>query len=561
MSQAEFDSLSGLKSDMLHANNLYNKQKLIRVLAASSAIGANMSKKLFKSTLTVGGNTLLSRILGLIRDIVFASVFRVGAGTDAFFVAFRIPNFLRRLFAEGAFSQAFVPVLAEYKAKNDETEVKTLVSNVAGTLGGILIMISVIGVIAAPILILVISTGFRFSEGNQYALSVEMLRITFPYIFFISLTAFAGAILNSYGRFAVPAFTPVLLNLSLIGCAIWLAPLMDKPIIALAWGVFIAGIAQLAFQFPFLRKLGFLSLPRWGWHHAGVQKIVRLMLPAIFGSSVVQINLLFDTLIASFLATGSVTWLYYSDRLVEFPLGVFGIALATVILPKLSQQHAEASPEKFSSTLDWALRMVILIGLPAMVGLFLLAGPMLVALFQHGAFSANDVQMASLSLMAYAVGLPGFILIKVLAPGFYARQDTRTPVRIGIIAMLANMAMNLLFVIPLVQSGFSGPHMGLALAPSIAAYLNAGLLYRKLRRRGIYTPHGGWGTWWFRLLAALVVMAGVIWLMRAGLSEWLAWGLSQRILQLLLCILAGALSYFATLWLLGVRPTDLLMQK
>jgi putative peptidoglycan lipid II flippase len=491
---------------------------------------------------------------------VFASIFRVGAGTDAFFVAFRIPNFLRRLFAEGAFSQAFVPVLAEYKSKNDETEVKMLVSNVAGTLGAILFVVSLLGVLAAPVLILVFAPGF-VDEPSKYSLGVQMLRITFPYLLFISLTAFAGAILNSYGKFAVPAFTPVLLNVSLIACALWLSPHMAQPVVALAWGVFIAGIAQLLYQLPHLKKLGLLMRPRWGWHHAGVRKIIRLMLPAIFGSSVVQINLLFDTLIASFLATGSVTWLYYSDRLVEFPLGVFGIALATVILPKLSKQHAEAAPEKFSATLDWALRMVILIGLPAMVGLFLLAGPMLAALFQHGAFSANDVQMASLSLMAYATGLPGFILIKVMAPGFYARQDTRTPVRIGIIAMLANMAMNVLFVVALVSYDFQGPHMGLALATALSAYLNAGLLYRQLRLLGIYTPQRNWGIWWLRVLVGLLVMAGVIWLLRAGLSDWLAWGIAKRILQLLLCILAGAMSYFATLWLLGVRPANLQLQR
>jgi len=516
-----------------------------------------MSKKLLSSTLTVGGNTLLSRILGLARDIVFASVFRVGAGTDAFFVAFRIPNFLRRLFAEGAFSQAFVPVLAEYKTNKEEAEVRALVSHVAGTLGGILFLVSIIGVIAAPILITVISGGFILNEDNQYALSVEMLRITFPYILFISLTAFAGAILNSYGRFAVPAFTPVLLNISLIACAIWLAPQMDEPIIALAWGVFIAGIAQLAFQFPFLRRLGLLPRPRWGWRHEGVRKITRLMMPAIFGSSVVQINLLFDTLIASFLATGSVTWLYYSDRLVEFPLGVFGIALATVILPKLSQQHAESSPEKFAATIDWALRLVVLIGLPAMAGLFLLAAPMLATLFQHGEFTPNDVQMASLSLMAYALGLPGFILIKVMAPAFFARQDTKTPVRIGIIAMLANMGLNLLFVVPLVQYGFAGPHMGLALATALSAYINAGLLYRRLRQQGIYQPHPGWAGWWIKVILALIVLIVAILSVRAELLIWSQWDLFTRITQLCLCIAAGALSYFAVLALLGLRPKHL----
>ena len=512
-----------------------------------------MSKKLVKSTVTVSGMTLLSRILGFIRDMVVARIFGAGLGTDAFFVAFKIPNFMRRLFAEGAFSQSFVPVLSEYKTQCEHDEVKRLADDVAGTFGAILLLITIIGVLAAPLLIAVFAPGF-LDEPGKYDLATEMLRFTFPYIFFISLTAFAGGILNTYGRFGVPAFTPVLLNLVLISCALWLAPQMDKPIMALAWGVFFAGIAQLLFQFPFLARLKLLPRPRFNRKSEGVQKIKTLMIPAIFGSSVAQINLLLDTLIASFLVTGSVTWLYFSDRLVEFPLGVFGIALATVILPNLSKQHAASSTEAFSRTLDWALRWVLIVGTPAMVGLFLLAGPMLATLFQYGAFSQHDVEMASRSLMAYSFGLMGFILVKVLSPGFFARQDTKTPVKIGIIAMVANMVMNLILVFPLA-------HAGLALATSLSAFLNAFLLFRVLRREGVYTPESGWLKLLLQVLVANLAMATLLWWGASDLQAWFAWSGWQRSMQLLFWIVAGAVLYFAVLLLSGVKFRQLWQQK
>lgn len=515
-----------------------------------------MTTKLFKSTVTVSSMTLISRVLGLIRDVVFANLFKVGLGTDAFFVAFRIPNFLRRLFAEGAFSQAFIPVLSEYKTQREHDEVQNLADHVAGTLGGILFIITVVGVVAAPVLVMIFAPGF-LNDVAKADLTAQMLRITFPYLLFISLVAFAGGILNSYGRFGVPAFTPVFLNLSLIGAAIWLSPRMEEPVVALAWGVFIAGIVQLLFQLPFLAQIKILPRPRWGWHHEGVRKILLLMMPAIFGSSVVQINLLFDTLIASFLATGSVTWLYYSDRLVEFPLGVFGIALATVILPSLSRQHTESSPEHFTRTLDWALRWVMLIGVPAMVGLFLLAGPLLATLFQHGEFGGDDVNMASLSLMAYALGLPAFILIKVLATGFYARQNTRTPVRVGIIAMLVNMVLNVVIVVPLVKTGYEGPHAGLALATSASAFLQALILYRILRRDDVYQPQTGWPLFLIRILVAAAAMVAVLVLFTGDLAHWLAWGWFERSWHLLMWVSAGAGTYFIVLWILGLRLNKL----
>jgi putative peptidoglycan lipid II flippase len=500
---------------------------------------------------------MLSRVLGFARDMVFANQFGAGAGTDAFFVAFKIPNFLRRLFAEGAFSQAFVPVLSEYKSRRTLAEVRRLVADVSGSLGAVLLLLTLLAVLGAYPLVSVFAPGFTGDEV-KFALTAEMLRITFPYLLFISLTALAGGILNTYGRFAVPAVTPVWLNLSLIACAFWLTPLFEQPVVGLAWGVFIAGVLQLVFQFPSLWRLGLLTRPRWGWYDEGVKRIMKLMLPAIFGSSVAQINLLLDTIIASFLVTGSVSWLYYSDRLVEFPLGVFGIALATVILPSLSQKHAEADPQAFSRTLDWALRWVFLIGTPAMLGLILLAAPMLTTLFQYGEFAPGDVEMAALSLMAYGLGLLGFMLVKVLAPGFYARQDTRTPVRFGIYAMVANMVMNLLFVVPMAMTGMSGPHAGLALATSLAAFVNAGLLFRYLRKNGIYAAQPGWLLFVVRLVIANAGMAALLWWGRGSLPQWFAWGAGERALHLGGLVLLGMAAYFALLLLLGIRPRMLL---
>lgn len=511
-----------------------------------------MSKKLLKSTATVGSMTMISRVLGLVRDMVIARGFGAGVGADAFFVAFKIPNFLRRLFAEGAFSQAFVPVLSEYKAQRSHDEVRGLVDNVVGVLGGVLFLVTLVGILAAPVLVTIFAPGF-LSEAKKFDLAAGMIRLTFPYLLFISLTALAGGILNSFGRFGVPAFTPVFLNLSLIAAALWLAPYMAEPVTALAWGVLLAGIVQLAFQLPYLRGLRLLPRPRFSLRDPGVRRVARLMLPGIFGSSVAQINLLFDTLIASFLVTGSISWLYYSDRLMEFPLGVFGIALATVILPRLSLQHAMASLNDFSRTLDWALRWVVLIGTPAACGLIILAAPMLMTLFQYGAFDLQDVQLARLSLMAYALGLPGFILIKVLAPAFYARQDTRTPVRIGVIAMLANMAMNVAFVIPMVIWKLPGPHAGLALATSLAAFLNAGLLFRRLRRDDCFQPGAGWWPLLIRVGLASLCMLLVLGLGVSDLPVWHEREWLVRLGYLLMWVLVGALSYAGCLWLCGLR--------
>ncbi len=511
---------------------------------------------LLKSTSVVGGMTLGSRILGFVRDVVFARFFGAGTGMDVFVVAFQIPNFLRRLFGEGAFSQAFGPVLSEYKTQREPGEVRELVSRVSGTLGTVLLLVTVLGVLLAPLLILLFSSGFR-ADADKYELAVQMLRLTFPYILFISLTALAGGVLNTYGRFAVPAFTPVLLNLSLIGAALLLAPRMDNPGVGLAWGVLIAGVAQLCFQLPFLRRLGMAVRPRWGAAHSGVRQIMVLMLPAIFGSSVAQLNLLIDRHIASYLQTGSISWLYYSDRLMEFPLGVFAIALATVILPRLSHRHAQSNPAAFSNTLDWALRMTALVAVPAGVALFVLAGPILATLFQHGAFDARDTLMSRYSLMAYALGLLGFTLVKVLAPGYFARQDTRTPVRVGVIAMVANIFMNFALVFAMVRAGFVAPHAGLALATGLSAMLNAGMLLRGLRKSGVYQPGRGWAALGLRVLLATAAMVAVLLALSGSVQPWLEWSLGQRVGRLSLCIVCGTLAYAAGLLIAGVRPSQL----
>ena len=507
-------------------------------------------RALLAAAARAGGGTLASRVLGFVRDVVIARAFGASAETDAFFVAFRLSNLLRRLFAEGAFSQAFVPVLTEYRETRGHEEVRELAASVSGVLGAILLLVSALGVVAAPILILVFAPGFIGTEA-KYELTVQLLRVTFPYLFFISLTALAAGILNTYGRFGVPAFTPALLNLSLIGAALVLAPRMEEPIFALALGVLVAGVVQLAFLLPFLASLRLLVAPRLKWAHEGVRRIARLLLPAVFGASVAQINIQIDTLIASFLVTGSISWLYFSDRIVEFPLGVFGIALATAVLPSLSARHARQEPEAFSRTLDWALRWVVTIGVPAAVGLGMLSAPIVTTLFHYGVFDDHDVGMTSLSLVAYSAGLVGFIFVKVLAPGFFARQDTRTPVRIAVVALLANVVLNLALVLPL-------RHAGLALATSLAAYLNAALLFRELRRSGVYRPMPGWRAIWIRTLASSLAMAAALWWFAGENAFWREAAVWERALHLAAAVLGGALLYGLAQWALGFRPRDLI---
>lgn len=494
--------------------------------------------------------TMISRVLGLIRDVVVAGYFGASGASDAFFVAFKIPNFLRRLFAEGAFAQAFVPVLSEYRSQRDLTAVQFLVNRTAGSLGFVLLLVTLLGSIGSPLLAMLFAPGFYLSGSESFGLAADMLRITFPYLMLISLTAFCGAILNSYERFAVPAFTPVLLNVCLIGSAVYLSPLFDPPIMALAWGVLMAGTVQLLFQLPFLARLRLLPVPQAGWKDEGVRRILKLMLPALFGVSVAQINLLLDTVLASFLQTGSVSWLYYSDRLAELPLGVFGIAIATVILPSLSRKHAEKSGDEFAKMLDWAVRMVLLIGIPSAVALILLAEPLLTTLFHYGEMTDRDVSMAAMSLRAYGLGLLAFMLIKVLAPGYFSRQDTKTPVKIAVKAMVANMVFNLILIFPLA-------HAGLALATALSAFMNAGWLLHGLIKQGVFKWQSGWLKWSLQLVCANALMAAVILLFAPAASDWLSAGLWQRVEWMFLLVAGAVLVYCASLILSGVRMRHL----
>ncbi len=508
-----------------------------------------MGLRLLGSTVTVGGMTSISRVLGLLRDIVIARLFGAGVGMDAFIVAFRIPNFCRRLFAEGAFLQAFVPVLAEYRERRSDAEVQALLDQTAASLGLILLLVTALGILLAPLLILVFAPGFASGDA-RYPLASGMLRITFPYILFISLTAFAAGILNTWQRFAIPALTPALLNISLIGCAILLAPRLAEPVTALAWGVLIAGVAQLLLQLPFLHRLGKLPRPRLHCDPVGLRRILRLLVPAIYGVSIVQINLLVDTLMASFLVQGSISWLYFSDRLMEFPLGVFGVALATVILPNLAREHAHDSHQGFVSMLAWGLRWVWLIALPASLGLILLAEPLLYSFFHYDRYSVHDVQMSARSLCAYALGLPAFILVKILAAGFFSRQQMGLPVRAATIAMFANILFNLLLIVPLA-------HAGLALATSLSGCLQAWLLFRMLRRQGlVHVPVEGW-RFFVRLLLATALMSGFLLGIGGLLQDWALWHALQRVGILLLLVVGGMLVYLCGLYLTGLRPRHL----
>jgi putative peptidoglycan lipid II flippase len=505
------------------------------------------SPSLLRSSSIVSAMTLISRILGLVRDMLVASYF--GARADAFLVAFKIPNFFRRLFAEGAFSAAFVPVLSEYKVQ--EKDIKGLVKGVSGTLLAILAPFTIAAVAAAPILTWVFAPGFA-DDVDKFALTSDLLRITFPYLLLISLTAFYGSVLNTYGQFAIPAVTPVLLNFCLIVATLYFTPWFDEPLMALAWGVLLAGVTQLAFQLPFVMKLGLLALPKPAFADVGVRRILKLMVPALFGVSVSQINMLLDILLASFLESGSVSWLYYSDRLTQLPLGIFAIALAVVILPSLSQKHAAQNKQQFVVTLDWGVRIVLLVGLPAALALIVLAEPLMMTIFYRGELTIYDIQKMSMSLQAYSAGLLAFMLIKVLAPGFYARQDTKTPVKIGIKAMVVNMALN----VPLV---LAMAHVGLALATTLSAYLNAFLLFMGLRKLGYYQSQPGWWVWVMRIVVSCVVMVALIYLINPNSQAWLMFSEWQRMAWTLLLVVVGVLSYGISLLVLGVRPRHLLM--
>ncbi len=501
----------------------------------------------------------MSRIFGYLRDAVIMITFGASGLTDAFLVAFRLPNFLRRLFAEGAFTQALVPVLAEFREKRSAAELKTLTDRTAGTLAVVLAGVTAAGVLLAPILIRLFAPGFS-ADAPRLELATQMLRITFPYIFFISLTALAGGILNCFGRFGVPAFTPILLNLSLIAAALWLAPTMESPITALAWGVLIAGVAQLAVQLPFLKRLGLLPRPSLGFRDEGVRRIMRLMSPAIFGASVVQVNLLIDTLIASFLAAGSISWLYIADRFIELPVGLFAVAIATVLLPRLARHYAAREAEQFNAALNWGVKTEWLIALPCLSGLATLAEPILISLVQYREFTPADTRMALLALLAYAAGLPAFMLIKLLSAAFFARQNTKQPVRIAVIAMIANLIMNLLFVFLWQRTGLAGAHAGLALATSLSAWLNCVLLYRALAAAGISTASGNGGLVWKSVAASLAMGAGLL-ALSPDAAVWSGFSAGLRLAALAALIAFGAALYVATMLALGVRPAQLTVPR
>ena len=510
-----------------------------------------MSKKPLKSTFSVGACTLVSRIFGYLRDAVIFVVFGANAATDAFFVAFRISNFLRRLFAEGAFSQAFIPVMSA-ELEQSEARFHRLIDHVCGLLALMLLFITLIGILLSPWLIHLFAPGFK--DPQQHLLASDLLTITFPYLFFISLTALAGSILNIRQRFAVPALTPAFLNIALILAAVWLAPNMDQPVTALAWGVFIAGLTQLAFQIPFLIAANALPQPKLSGATAAVRRILKLMLPAIFGSSIVQINVLINTMIASYLVVGSISWLYISDRFVELPLALFGIATATVILPMLSKQYVASQHRQFDQTLQWAMKLSLLVSIPAMLGLAALSFAILSTLVQYREFTSLDAHMSALSLMAYAFGLPAFIYIKVLAPGFYARQDTKTPVKIGLVTILINVVLNGFFLWLWSQLQLPAAHAGLALATSIAAYVNAGLLFMLLKRAQVLKPLKNWSALLLKvLLGASGMLALLLWLTPPP-AVWSEWPGPQRFAILCALVGAGLTAYSLTLLALGIRP-------
>lgn len=509
---------------------------------------------LWRSTFVVSAMTMLSRVLGLLRDMVLLTVFGASKEFDVFVVAFRIPNFFRRLFAEGAFSQAFIPVLTEYKSERLHAEVQILISRVFGCLLVMMSTITLLAMIAAPAIVYIYAPGFH-DHPEKFAHAVEMFRLTIPYLLFMSLTAFASSILNSYGSFFSPAFSPVLLNIAMIAAAWWLTPYVDTPIMSLGWAVLIAGFIQLAIQIPELWRKRLLITPKVDFKHEGVQKILKLMLPALFGVSVTQINLLLNTVWASFMQDGSVSWLYSAERMTELPLGLIGVAIGTVILPSLSARHAEQNTEKFKAMIDWAARVIILVGVPASIALFMLSTPIIQSLFQRGEFTVEDTHMTALALQCMSGGVLAFMLIKVFAPGFYAQQDTKTPVRVGLIAVATNAISNVVLILLFKYIDWHAPHMALAASSSISALMNAGLLYFYLHQRGIYRFGGHWKKiaiqYTIANLALIVGLSVGLHYYQSDLSQWL------RIGQLIgLCCL-GVITYVVSLFIVGFRIRDL----
>lgn len=503
---------------------------------------------LLRSLASISSLTLLSRILGFVRDMLMARIFGAGMANEAFVIAYRLPNLLRRMFAEGAFSQAFVPIFSEYKSRRGHDETKLLVDHVTTLLAILLFVVTLIGIVAAPVLVYVTAPGFA-AAPEKFNLTVDLLRITSPYIFFISLVAVAAGILNTFNKFWVSAFAPVLLNLCFIATMLWLLPYFERPILALAWAVFFGGAIQLIFQIPFLKKIGMLPRWRFSLKDQGVWRVLKQMGPAIFGVSISQISLVINTIFASFMVTGSVSWLFYADRLMEVPAGLLGVAISTILLTSLSRYHADKNTEEYSRVLDWGLRMTIMLTLPAALSLGLIAVPLLATFFQGGAFVAHDVLMTRNALVGYSIGLIGILLVKVLAPAFYAKQDIKTPVKIGIFTLLATQIMNLIFI-PWLQ------HAGLALAIGLGSCLNSAILFYFLRKRGVFKPEPGWLKFTIKIFIALLALGLVLWFGMGGEKHWLSTHGWPRIVHLSWLVLLGAGVYFAVLGMLGFRIKD-----
>jgi putative peptidoglycan lipid II flippase len=509
---------------------------------------------LLKTLASISSMTLLSRILGFVRDMLMARIFGTGMANEAFLIAYRLPNLLRRMFAEGAFSQAFVPIFSEYKSRRGHDETKLLVDHVTTLLAIILFVVTLIGIVAAPLLVYLTAPGFA-AAPEKFNLTVQLLRITSPYIFFISLVAVAAGILNTYNKYWVSAFVPVLLNLSFIAAMLWLVPYFDRPIVVMAWAVFFGGVIQLGFQIPFLKRIGMLPRWRFSLKDEGVWRVLKQMGPAIFGVSISQISLIINTIFASFMVTGSVSWLFYADRLMEIPAGLLGVAISTILLTSLSKYHADRNTVEYSRILDWGLRLTVMLTLPAALSLGLIAVPLLSTFFQAGAFGVNDVLMTRNALVGYSVGLIGILLVKVLAPAFYARQDIKTPVKIGIITLVATQVMNISFIALLSYYKMS-QHAGLALATGLGACINSGILFYLLRKRGIFQPEPGWIKFGIKILLALVALGLVLWFGMGAEQHWLTsrgWG---RVVHLTWLVALGVFVYFAVLGLLGFRLKD-----
>lgn len=502
-----------------------------------------MSRKLFKAVASISLMTFISRILGFVRDLIAANVFGATSAVDAFYIAFKIPNFMRNLFAEGAFSQAFIPVLTHLQQTKDKAEVQIFVRHMAGLLSSVLLMVTIAGVAFAPVLVHLFAPGL---DPYRFHLAVEMLRITFPYLMLISLTAMSGAILNCYGIFVIPALTPAFLNICLIFSAFGVTRYLSVPVKAQAWGVFIAGIVQFCFQLPWLHRIGFLQLPKLNWRDNQVSQVLKRMLHALFGASMSQLSILLNTIIASFLAVGSVSWLYYSERLAYFPLGVFGVALATVILPRLSRLNAVQSQNTISDTIDWGLSCNLLIGIPASLMMLFLSGPLVVTLFQHGKFNIHDVFMTQRCVMAYALGLQAFMLIKTLSSVFYAKHDVKTPVKITSFSLVLNMIFSVLLMHPLA-------HVGLALASSLSSWMNVTIMLVILSRRGIYQLKRKWFKFLFQLVVANTVLSVFLIWSAGNIDKWIAWGSKARCYNLLWIMIASMILYLVSLWLCRLR--------